>query len=200
MNERGFTLVELLVSAGILAAMIPVLGTSIHQIIFDTDRNNTAMTALAQVEGGARVLGKDIRAAQDTHLVSGAAPVTSMTLYWMDWSDDSNYDVYGQSTITYNAKRTVWDLSGTDLERTEGTCSDWDPAAVSCNIAWVDSSPRVISRYVTSAQFSLDAAGEIVTASFTSSPFSALGTSPSKSKSYDLKVLASFLGTEAPVQ
>ncbi len=198
MNERGFTLIELIAAIGIMGLIVPVLASSARQIFVFTERNNTAVTALVQVEGGARVLGKDIRIAQNTELIPDAAPANSMTLYWIDWSDEGNYDVYGEDEIVYSTKRAVWNLSGTNLERIEGMCRDWDSDTVSCDVAWVDGSPRVVARYVTSAEFSLDTAGQVITATFVSSPNSTLGTA--SSKSYDLKVFAPLLGAEDPVR
>ena len=201
MNQKGFTLIELLLAMAIMGLLLPVMVNSIRQIIVDTDRNTTNITALVQVEAGARVLGKDIRSAQTTDLVSGAGPVSSMTLTRTDWSDMSSFDVYADGSIIYPRTREVWSLAGTDLQSTTGTCSDWDVSSTDdtgCNVSWVDDTPRTIVRYVTSAEFSLDAAEEVITAKYTSSPDPLLGAT--RAQTYTLNAFARFMGALSPVQ
>ena len=201
MNQRGFTLIELLLAMAILGLLLPVMASSVRQIILDTDRNTTNITSLVQVESGARVLGKDIRSAQTSDLVGGDPPVGSMTLTRTDWSDMSSFDVYADGSIIYPRKRVAWSLAGTDLQSTTGTCSDWDISSTDdtgCNVSWVDDTPRTIVRYVTGAQFSMDAAGEVITVTYTSSPDPLLGAT--QAQTYTLKGFARFMGALSPVQ
>ncbi len=146
-NQKGFTFLEVLLVVAIVGALVPVLGGSIVQVIRGTERNNTMVIALADIEHAASWLNQDLLMAQTTNLVYGQ-PVDlvagdTLTLNWTDYYD-------GQA-ITHQSQ---YYLSGTRLMR--------------------DSDGQVgnIASYISQAEFSIDDSNELkmVTVTLTSSP------------------------------
>ncbi|MBI4199119.1 MAG: prepilin-type N-terminal cleavage/methylation domain-containing protein [Chloroflexi bacterium] len=131
--QEGFTLLEMMLAIGIMALLVPLLVAATRAITFDTDRATTRITALGQIENAARFLTLDIPIAQDTDLAHGAAPVSTLNLYWTDWSDSGNYDAYSASLNAYKRNRVTYTLSGTSLVRTAATCFNNVSAAGKCD-------------------------------------------------------------------
>ena len=101
-DQKGLTLVELLVAAAISSMIIGALGTALHQFIMTSKRGNDELRALHDVQNAGHWLNLDGERAEATNLVDGALPAESMTLSWANG---------GQAhTSTYS-------LSGTELKR-----------------------------------------------------------------------------------
>jgi prepilin-type N-terminal cleavage/methylation domain-containing protein len=197
MRQQGFTFVELLLAMAISAVVLPLLVSMVMRIGWDSSRNTTLNTATLQVERASRLIKLDTDRAQHSNLVAGAAAVSSLTLDWTDWSDSSNYDTYDAATAKTKRSRVVYALVGTDLKRTEGACSDWNDTTKLCNVAWVDSTASLAASYViTAPQFSLNLAGDTLTAVVTSSPNEAAW--PGQQRTYDL--VAGLLSAQNPIQ
>lgn len=101
-HERGMTLVELLLAAGIAAMVAGVLGSATFQFMQVTERGNDQFRALHNVQNAGYWITLDGRRAETTDLIEGAEPVESMTLSWTDSGQPH--------TVTYS-------LTGTDLQR-----------------------------------------------------------------------------------
>lgn len=101
-DQRGMTLVELLMAAGISAMLVGVLGSAIFQFMQVTERGNDQFRALHDLQNAGYWLTLDGKRAQTTTLIEGAQPVESMTLNWTDGSESH--------TATYS-------LSATALQR-----------------------------------------------------------------------------------
>lgn len=147
-NQKGFTLIEVLVVVAILGMLAPVLSMSIIQVIRGTERNNAKIIALADIEHAASFINQDLNMAQTTDLVNGAPPIDlvdggNVTLNWTDYYD-------GQAT----EHQSLYYVSDTKLKR------DYDDGLVVTNIAL----------YISKAEFFIDDAGELVTFTLTSSP------------------------------
>jgi len=101
-DQRGTTLIELLISVGLTAIIAVVLGSVIFQFAQATEQGNGQLQALHDLQNAGYRITADGKRAETTNLIEGAGPVSTMTLAWSD-GEQSN-------TITYS-------LSGTDLER-----------------------------------------------------------------------------------
>ena len=117
MNQKGFTLVELLVAMAVSTMVMTGIVFAIHQVVWGTGRSNSHVVALTDVNHAALSLKKDIQTAQDTDLTDGdPVPQSSVTLTWTDYTgfdEEDNKSHY--STYT---------LSGTELQRDyDGTVS-----------------------------------------------------------------------------
>ncbi len=137
-GQQGFTLVEMLVALGIMAALGTVLVGTLYQMGNFTSRGNAQLSVSADPRNAFGWLGKDVKMANTTDLVDGAPAVSSMTLNWTDKYQD-----------TSTAHSAAYSLVGTELRRTEDG---------------VDT--HSIARNVTSVEFSL--AGRRVTVTLTS--------------------------------
>ncbi len=155
-HQKGFTLIEVLVVVAIVGMLAPVLSLSIVQVITGTNRNNTMVIALADVEHAAHFINQDLQMAQTTNLPAYPQTVDlvtggNVTLNWTDYYD--NQATYHQSQYY---------LSGTQLKR------NYDGQVANAAL------------YISKAEFSVDASGEIVTVTLTSSPEGASGRSETR--------------------
>ena len=126
MHQRGFTLLEILVSMAIIGLLAAPMVGAMGQIVFRTAENSTRIRALVSMENAGRTLGRDIRIAQATDLATNTTDPTTLGLTWTDWADASQYDTYDAGGVVYKRYRATYVLSGTDLERTLDVCDDWD--------------------------------------------------------------------------
>lgn len=101
-DQRGMTLVEVLMAAGIAAILVGVLGSAIFQFMQVTERGNNQFRALHDVQNAGYWLTRDGKRAATTDLLEGAQPVESITLNWTDGGQPH--------TVAYS-------LLGTDLQR-----------------------------------------------------------------------------------
>lgn len=169
MNQRGFTIVELLASMAIIGLITAPLGTTIRLMVVQTAANNTNVRALVSVENAARWLSADIRIAQDTDLATSSSD-SILQLSWTDWADPDQYDTYSADNVVYKRYRATYSLNGTDMERDYEVCDDWDFDAVPsvCSVAWTTTT-RVVATPVSSLQFKRDT-GYLFTVNLTSYP------------------------------
>ncbi len=193
-RQRGFTLLEILVSMAIIGLLAVPMAGAIGQTIFQTDENSTRIRALVSMENAGRSLGRDIRIAQDTGLATSSSDAT-LELTWTDWADASQYDEYSAGDVVYKRYRATYALSGTDLERTLDVCDDWDTTLGICDPVtgtWTGST-TVAASPVTSVLFTRGT-GALITIVLTSAP---KGPGfPSETRSY--RVRGSILMAPAP--
>lgn len=95
-EERGFTLVELVIATAITGIIIGVLGTAVHQILTVTDYGNDKLTAMHELQNAAHWFSFDGQRASTANLNSELLLTISDNL-----------------SITYS-------LVGTELRRTAG--------------------------------------------------------------------------------
>ena len=113
-NQRGMTLVEVIIATAISSLIISGLGTAIYMIINVTERGNDEASALYHVRNATYHISSDAQMASTTDLIDGADPVDSLSLEWTDGfgnSHSSSYQLYGtdlqrnyDSTITTVAR------------------------------------------------------------------------------------------------
>jgi prepilin-type N-terminal cleavage/methylation domain-containing protein len=83
-DQKGFTLLELLVSTGIMSILIAIIGVGIFQAIALSQKANYRVQALSQTRNAVHWMARDIPMAQSTDLVDGGAPVSDATFTWTD--------------------------------------------------------------------------------------------------------------------
>ena len=96
------TLIELLISLGVTAMLVGVLGSVIFQFTMAAEQGNERLDVLHDVQNAGYWITADAKRALTTDLVEGAQPVESMTLGWSEGSQSH--------TVVYS-------LSERDLER-----------------------------------------------------------------------------------
>lgn len=108
MNQKGFTLLELLVTIAISGVILLGVVISINQIVEGTIRSGNDVSVLSDINNATRILKEDLIMAQSTDL--SATPKSSAVLSWTDFSSFQASE-YVSHTVIYA-------LSGTNLMRT----------------------------------------------------------------------------------
>ena len=90
--QRGFTLYEMLVSLAILGVIIPVIGTSIFQVLSINTLTGNHLTAVRQVENAIYRISRDVQTAQTVQIGGGSG--FPLNLLWVEWDNTSNNVTY----------------------------------------------------------------------------------------------------------
>jgi len=117
MNQKGFTLVQLLLAMAVSSILLAGLVLSIHNVFLGSGRSGSHVVALADVNNATLSIKKDIQMAEDTDLTDGdPVPQSLVTFTWTDYTGFEESD-----DKTHYATYT---LSGTELHRDyDGTVS-----------------------------------------------------------------------------
>ena len=107
-RERGFTLIELLVAMAIGGLIVPVVVSGIFVVTRGTDKINTDLVILQDIDGASAWINRDLSQALTTNLGN---PETLNTMR-VDWVDQTGWAVEGAES--HFAEYT---LVGTDLVR-----------------------------------------------------------------------------------
>jgi len=118
MRQKGFTLIEILVVMGVGSVILMAALLSVQQVIVGTDRSNSQVVALTDINQASLRIKRDLIMTQETDLTDGnPVPQSSVTLSWTD------YTSFGSENQT-RSHSSSYTLSGTDLLRNyDGTVS-----------------------------------------------------------------------------
>lgn len=138
-GERGYTLIELLVSISIVVAAGTAATAGIVQLVRNTERNGNHMAAVLEVQNADHRISRDVRMAQGVLTTDN---LTSPEFLFLTWIDGNSGDEY---RITY----TLEEMAGSDLKKllrnqtvnsSDNATSvvahniDADPGMTSCNL------------------------------------------------------------------
>ena len=135
MRQKGFTLIEIMVTLAVGGVLLIGAVTSIFQVNTFTSRSNDQIVALTDVDHAALLLRQDLQMAQGTSLTDGV-PISltdenTAELNWTDFTTTPTFETAGEEKDHSSA----YTLSGTELVRT------------------YDSEERIIGRHITSIEF-----------------------------------------------
>ena len=139
MNQKGFTLIEIVLALAVGGMVMTAALLSIYQVVWGSARTNDQVAALTDVNFATLWLKKDLQMAQQTNLDEGAPPQSSVHLTWIDST--------GWTTANESDHSSNYTLSGTDLIRT------------------YDGTTRVVGRYISDIGFTRS--GRVVSVSIT---------------------------------
>ena len=90
LDQHGFTLVELLVSIGILAVVAPLLAAGMFQILTSTERGRAGFEAQADTRNASAWMSQDIVMAQQAEIPGSNTGCSNSraTFTWLDWVAD----------------------------------------------------------------------------------------------------------------
>ena len=91
LNQKGITLVELVVAIGIASFIVVGAAVAIFQLITVSDRNGNYMTAYTEVQNAGFSISHDATMAQ---AVAVDDPAAFITMDWVDWEGDIHEIVY----------------------------------------------------------------------------------------------------------
>ena len=145
LNQKGVTLVELVVSIGIAAFIVVAAATVIFQLDTVSARNSNYMTACTEVQNAGFSISRDAAQAQAVDDTSGF-----VTLDWVDWEGDTHEIVYTLEDASSGLKE-LWRTYSFELdgvaqpEETMRVARYIDPVT---NCSW-DESEKVLTLVVT---------------------------------------------------
>jgi len=128
MGQKGFTLLELLVTIAVGSVILVGALATIHQVVWGTSRTNSQVVALTDTHYAALQLKKDLEMTQTTDLTDGI-PQTSATLNWTDYTsfeeeENKNHSssyalVSGELRRTYDGTMSIVGRDITSLSLTK---------------------------------------------------------------------------------
>lgn len=92
-DQRGTTLVDLLVGIAISGMLLPVIISGMSHLFTATNSSRNQIIALQNIEYAANRIREDVHVAQTTNLLDGAAPVSSLNLSWVDAATSQTHAV-----------------------------------------------------------------------------------------------------------
>ena len=118
MRQKGFTLVEILVVMAVGGVILMGALLSVQQVLLGTDRSNSQVVALTDINQAVLAIKRDLIMTQETDLTDGdPVPQSSVILSWTD------YTSFGSENET-RSHSSSYTLSGTELLRNyDGTVS-----------------------------------------------------------------------------
>jgi len=90
-NQKGFTLIELMVAIAISSVITGGITMTIFQVIIGSARTNNHMIAVRQAQNAGYWVSHDAQMAQSVGL--GASSGFPLTLTWTDWNTNNVYTV-----------------------------------------------------------------------------------------------------------
>ena len=133
-DEKGYTFIELIISITIIVLVSGAASIAIFQILKGTERNNTHINAVRQVQTAGYWISRDARMAQSVNTDNLTAP-DFIAFNWTEW-DDQNEEIYHTATYSFEdltdntgkLKRTHWSSAGANEETLIATHIYYAPA------------------------------------------------------------------------
>jgi prepilin-type N-terminal cleavage/methylation domain-containing protein len=94
-NEKGFTLIELIIVIAIASLIVNAAGMSIFQILNGTEHNNDHATAVRQVQNAGHWISQDAQRSQviDNENNPATGITEFITFTWTTWEDNYSHEV-----------------------------------------------------------------------------------------------------------
>lgn len=133
LDEKGYTLIELLVAMTIMALVTAAAGAAIFQIFRNIERNNDHMTVVHQVQNAGYWISCDAQMA-DSAITDDLTLPEFLILNWTEWNDagDSIYHsaTYSLEELTNSIgklKRSHWSSAGANEQTQIAEYIYYDP-------------------------------------------------------------------------
>lgn len=91
-NQKGFTLIEVILDLAISGLMMGALIPCLFQINRSTGNITDNMTGMLQVQNAGNWINRDVKLAAAIDLVEGAPPVDSLAIEWTDIFNGSSQE------------------------------------------------------------------------------------------------------------
>ncbi len=112
MNQKGFTLLEVLLILGIGTVVLLALVGSIFMVMRVVPEIRERAVALADIESAAHWLNRDVPMGRASNLVNNAPPVVQMTITWLDYTKAAELEEALSHSVSYS-----WSSSTGELQR-----------------------------------------------------------------------------------
>jgi len=138
-NQRGFTIVELLISFTVAALVAVGVTTGVFQIVTGNNRTSNHMNAVRQVQEAGYWVSHDTQMAQDVETDNVTDPEI-MKLTWDEWDNSNEHQVvYSLTNMNGGLKQLekqhlIYDADDNLLDSTTSIVAQFiDPAMTSCS-------------------------------------------------------------------
>ncbi|MFC1951012.1 type II secretion system protein J [Chloroflexota bacterium] len=91
-NQKGFTLIEVIVDVAISGMLIGALIPFFFQVTRTSETITDEMTGTLQVQNAVHWISRDVKLAASTNLVEGAPSVDNLTIQWTYMYQDINQE------------------------------------------------------------------------------------------------------------
>ena len=125
-NQRGFTLIELVVVLGVTSIILGIVSLAFSDVINYSSRNTYRMTAIKEVEHAIYRITLD---GQMTQSVSGnLTAANGLTLNWVDWNGSLNKVTYNvvngqlQRSYSVNGEHFIYSVEVAHLNSAQTSC------------------------------------------------------------------------------
>lgn len=133
-GEKGYTFIELIIAITIMVLVSGAASIAIFQIMKGTERNNTHINAVRQVQTAGYWIGRDARMAQSVN-TDNLTPPNFIAFNWTEW-DAENEEIYHTATYFFEdltdgigmLKRTHWSSAGANEQTLIATHIYYAPA------------------------------------------------------------------------
>jgi len=118
LEQRGFTIVELLISIGILGIVAPLLALALFQILTFTERSRAGFEAQADTRNASAWISQDIVMAQETNLPAPPDFIDERYCYSdaeAEWATFTWTDRYKDRDDVYTVSYCLIDSASADL-------------------------------------------------------------------------------------
>ena len=136
-NQRGFTLIEVLVAVAIGGAIAGAGSMATRQVVTETVRNNNHEIAVRQVQNAGHRVTRDTQMAQ-TVVPDGDADGLPLTLTWQDFAGTNEYQVV-YKLVDVNVDGVI--VTKLKREHYTNRAANPDPDATSYVAKHIDSDP-----------------------------------------------------------
>lgn len=100
-NERGYSLIELLIGITITVLASGAAGGAIFQILKNTERNSDHMTVVRQVQNAGYWISHDAQMALSVTTTDNLTLPDFLALSWTTWNGTSGNPVYHSTNYTF---------------------------------------------------------------------------------------------------
>ena len=133
-NEKGFTLIEVVVAVALTAIIIGVIVTSVFQVFILNVRTSNHMNAVTQVQSAGYWVSHDAQMAQDVDASGTSGSLLILT--WADWSGNEYQVIYTLEDMTTSTLKNLqrsYSINGAVTET--GFIAQYvDPTNTNCTV------------------------------------------------------------------
>ena len=138
-NQRGFTLIEVLIAIAIGGAIAGAGSMATRQVITETNRNNNHEIAVRQVQNAGHWVTRDTRMAQS--VLVGDEDGFPLTLTWQDWDEDEEDEIDPDEYQVVYSLEEVEGVLKLKREHYTNRTANPDPDATTYVAKYIDSDP-----------------------------------------------------------
>jgi len=134
-DQRGLTLVELLIAIFLAGVVTSGITMTIFQVFDINSRTSSHMTAIRQVQHAGKQVSQDLLQAQRIDIEDNPDTPEFLTLNWTDWDNSQHGIVYNLEDMPSGEFKILWreHYMNLSLNSTTIVAEYIDPAETSCD-------------------------------------------------------------------